>query len=96
MNGMISLSPGKFLNASIGPRSLVPVAFTRKRIDTFLKHAVLTNSVVHFYLHPHNFIFDASMLDKLDYLLAEATEYKINGKLKITTMNGEFNECTAI
>lgn len=90
-HGMMALSPGKFLNARIGARSLISPATTFRRIDNFLNTAVKNRSLVHFYTHPHNFITDTTMASKLDYLLLRAQEYVNQGLLRIITIGDEFH-----
>ena len=81
------IPPAKFLNASIGPRRFVPKDITHRRIDALLEFAVRNNRVAHIYSHPHNFISDQSLPEKLEYLLKRADEYRNQGKMRILTMN---------
>lgn len=89
---MLALSPGKFLNASIGVRKIVPVKATMGRIDCLLDSAVKNGSIVHFYTHPHNFISDKNMIHKFNYLMSRARDYERQGKISIETMGDELNE----
>lgn len=89
---MLGLSPGKFLNASIGVRKFVPVKAIMRRIDCLLDSAVKNGSAVHFYTHPHNFISDKNMVQKFDYLLGRARDYERQGKMSIATMGDELHE----
>ena len=90
--GLTALTPGKFLNASIGLRSRIPLSLTKRRIDAFLSYAIKNDTVVHFYSHPHNFIADNTLANKLDYLLGRASVYRDKGSLRIVTMQDEFDE----
>lgn len=90
--GLVGLSPGKFLNAKIGVRRFVPVSATKKRIDALLRSAIENGSIVHLYTHPHNFITDKTMVDKFDYLFWAARGYERKGMLNIATMGDELNE----
>lgn len=90
--GLTSLSPAKFLNAGIGIRKWVSPMTTFKRIDKLLKVAVENSSIVHFYTHPHNFISDPSMFEKLDYLLKTAKFYADRNQMNIITMRDEISE----
>lgn len=89
---LVTLSSAKFLNAKIGLRKLVPVNVTKTRIDTIIKFAVANGSILHLYTHPHNFIADPTMGDKLNYLLAVASKYVKHGDLEIATMEDELND----
>lgn len=94
--GMVALSPGKFLNSKNGIRKIVRSDVTCRRIDCMLGAAVKNNSIVHFYTHPHNFITDETMVEKFDYLFARAREYENRGVLKIITMKEELHEAITI
>jgi len=91
-DGVTALSPGKFLSASIGIRSRIPMSFTKKRIDTLFAQAVKNDSIVHFYSHPHNFIEDKTLNQKLDYMLRRASDLRETGELRIITMKEELDE----
>ncbi|WP_426690166.1 hypothetical protein [Rhodanobacter ginsengiterrae] len=91
IGGLVALSAGKFLNARIGIRNIVPTRMTKLRIDSLLNYAVDTDSTLHFYSHPHNFIDDADMVKKLDYLLERAAWHRTRGCLDILTMKDELD-----
>lgn len=86
------LSSAKFLNAKIGIRKYIPAYITKRRIDFLLSHAVKNGLTLHLYTHPHNFIVDESMFEKLSYLYKEANKYVMAESLIIATMKDEMNE----
>lgn len=90
-NGLLALSAGKFLNARIGSRSYISVEATRRRVSSLLKCAVDSDTTVHFYTHPHNFISDPEMYIKLGFLLSTAKKYESTHGLRILTMKDELN-----
>ena len=89
--GLIRLSSAKFLNAKIGIRKVVAACVTKKRVTALIKYAVLHGATVHFYTHPHNFISDPTMMEKLDYLMKLVASYEKSGDLKVMTMEDELN-----
>lgn len=86
-SGLSVIPAAKFLNAALGARKLVPKSMTNFRIESLLKFAIHNNRVVHFYSHPHNFITDPTLSEKLDYMLRIATQHRDQGNLNILTMN---------
>lgn len=94
--GLVPLSSGKFFNARIGIRKLVPNAMTVHRIGKFIEHAAHNNLIAHFYSHPHNFISDPAMLHKLNLIMGIASTYRDKGLIDVITMKDEFHERCAI
>jgi hypothetical protein len=92
LSSPMPLSPGKFLNAKIGARKLIGVSVTRRRIESLLKFAVKNDATLHLYTHPHNFISDASMFDKLDALLGASNYFSRRHGLRVMTMKEELYE----
>lgn len=88
---LIRLSSAKFLNAKIGIRKAVAACVTKKRVTALIKYAVTHGATVHFYTHPHNFISDPTMMEKLDYLMRVVAAYEKSGDLKVMTMEDELN-----
>lgn len=90
--GVLSaLSPGKFLNARVGFRRRVPASVTVRRVESMMEYAVSHGRIIHIYTHPHNFIDDVGMHEKLDIILGKANELVRRGKLVVMTMEGESN-----
>ena len=86
-----ALSSGKFINARIGFRRRVPSRLTLRRAEVMLDFAVSHGRILHLYTHPHNFINDVEMFEKLDHILCKATSLVKAGQLQVITMEDEFN-----
>ncbi|RZI85369.1 MAG: hypothetical protein EOP38_05130 [Rubrivivax sp.] len=87
----VPLSPGKFLNARIGFRRRVPADATLSRAQAMLGYAATHGRILHLYTHPHNFINDDGMFEKLDAILRMANSAASEGRLQLMTMEDEFN-----
>jgi len=83
------LSKSKFMNAKIGLRKKISTKATKKRHKQAMIFASTNKRVAHFYTHPHNFISDPSMFNKLEYFLKAAKNLEEEGFCRIITMKDE-------
>lgn len=81
----VALPPGVPINWRSGPRRVVPVAASRRRMAAMLDDAVRTDGVAHLWLHPHNLLTGVHQLELLDDLCAAIALRRERDGLEVLT-----------
>lgn len=76
---------GYFVNYQHGLRTMVPRRLSQMRAEHLVAHAVRTEGIVHFWLHPENLASAPATLENLDDILCIVARERDKGRCMVQT-----------
>lgn len=83
----LPIPAGRFVNWQSGARKYVPIQITQLRARMMLRHAVATNGIVHYWMHPENVATAPATLGILQAILQEVVALRERGLCDVVTQN---------